>query len=316
VFMQEVGRFLMLEPYVGTCVIAPALLRHAGASLRAELLPAICEGRAIVALADAEPGSRFSLTPLTTQAVKNGTGFVLTGDKSHALDGAEADFFLIPARTHGQPEDADGISLFLVPATAPGLTISAARAIDHRHNASLRLAAVAVPGSAIVGLPGQASSLIEYARDLGIAARLAESVGAMEAVQERTLAHLRARRQFGQPIAGFQALQHRAVDMAIGCEEARSMTYLATLSLSRPAAERRRVVSAAKARVSQTSLFVGRQGVQLHGGIGFSDELDISHYLKRLIMIDMCFGNAAEHRNRLAAAERQHRVAADALTTE
>ena len=315
VFMQEVGRFLMLEPYVGTCVIAPAVLRHAQASLRDELMPAICEGRAIVSLADAEPGSRFSLTPLTTRAEKNGTGFLLTGDKSHALDGAEADFFLIPARTNGRREDSDGISLFVIPANSPGLTVSPSRAIDHRHNASLRLEGVAVPGSALIGSVGQAGGLIESALDLGIAARLAESVGAMEAVQQRTLAHLRARRQFGQPIAAFQTLQHRATDMAIGCEEARSMTYLATLSLKRPVAERRRIVSAAKARVGQTSLFVGRQGVQLHGGIGFSDELDISHYLKRLIMIDMCFGNAAEHRNRLAAAERLHRPA-DAPTIE
>jgi alkylation response protein AidB-like acyl-CoA dehydrogenase len=141
-------------------------------------------------------------------------------------------------------------------------------------------------------------------------ARLAEAVGAMDAVREMTMEYLKTRKQFGQTLGSFQALQHRAVDMAIACEEARSMMYLATIALSGSAAERRRVISAAKARVGQTSLYVGRQSVQLHGGVGFTEELAVAHYLKRLIMIDMAFGNADHHRAELAASLRVSAAAA------
>jgi alkylation response protein AidB-like acyl-CoA dehydrogenase len=159
---------------------------------------------------------------------------------------------------------------------------------------------VAVDSAARIGDIDAGLPLLERFVDLAITARLAEALGAMEAAHEQTLQYLRTRSQFGKTLGAFQALQHRAVDMAIACEEARSMTYLATLSLDAAPAERRRIVAAAKARVGQTSLFVGRQAVQLHGGMGCSDELAISHYLKRLIMIDLAFGNAASHRARLA----------------
>jgi alkylation response protein AidB-like acyl-CoA dehydrogenase len=300
VLMEAFGRFLMLEPYVSTCVIAPALLRHATFARRADLMQRIAEGAVVISLADAEPASRFDLGWVATRASAGPGGFELTGEKSHCLDGAAADWFLIPARTQGADGDADGISLFLVAADAPGLVIAPMRAMDNRQNARLRLEGVRVDADALIGEAGKALPLLQDAVDRGIAARLAEALGAMEAVNEMTLQYLKTRQQFGQPIGAFQVLQHRAVDMAIACEEARSMTYLATLSLDQPAAERTRIVSAAKARVSQTSLYVGRQAVQLHGGVGFSDELVVGHYLKRLIMIDMAFGNADHHRGRFA----------------
>jgi alkylation response protein AidB-like acyl-CoA dehydrogenase len=302
VLMEAFGRFLMLEPYVSTCVVAPVLLQHAQPSVRGRLMAGIADGSTIITLADAEPDARFDLQRVATRAEPHADGFVLTGEKSHALDGGVADGFLVPARIGGGPDEPGGISLFFVPAQAEGLNVRPGRAMDHRINARLTLDRVRVGADGLIGEMGAALPLIRRAVDHAITARLAEALGAMDAVHEMTLQYLKTRRQFGQPLGAFQALQHRAVDMAIACEEARSMTYLATLSLDRPEAERGRIVSAAKARVGQTSLFVGRQAVQLHGGIGCSDELAVSHYLKRLTMIDMAFGNADHHRARFSAS--------------
>jgi len=301
VVMEGMGRALMLEPYVGCGVIAPALLPHLASGGRETLMTEIMAGEAVLSLADAEPGSRYDLATVETRAERRGGGFVLTGEKRHALDGAEADWFVVPARTAGGPRDIHGVSLFLVPRTAPGLTVQGMRAMDHRRNAALTMDGVVVGADALIGPADEGYPLLRHAVDLAIVARLAEALGAMEAAYEQTLAYLKTRRQFGQVIGGFQALQHRAVDMAIACEEARSMTYLATLSLDAEPAERSRAIAAAKVRVGQTSLYVARQAVQLHGGIGFSDELAIGHYLKRLTMIDMAFGNAAHHRALYAA---------------
>jgi alkylation response protein AidB-like acyl-CoA dehydrogenase len=301
VVMEGLGRSLMLEPYVGCGVIAPALLPHLARSDRGALMAEVMAGEAVLSLADAEPRSRYDLAYVETRAERRGDSFVLTGEKSHALDGAEADWFVVPARTAGAPGDIHGVSLFLVPKTASGLTVRGLRAMDHRRNAALGLDGVALGADALIGPAGEGYPLLRHAVDLAVVARLAEALGAMEAAYEQTLAYLKTRRQFGQVIGSFQALQHRAVDMAIACEEARSMTYLATLSLDAEPAERSRAIAAAKARVGQTSLYVARQAVQLHGGIGFSDELAIGHYLKRLTMIDMAFGNAAHHRGLYAA---------------
>lgn len=302
---EAVGRYLMLEPFISSCVIAPALLANRTSPLCKELLAAIATGETLVSLADAEPDGRFDLNYVATRAEPiAGGGYKLTGLKSHAMDGAGVDWFIVPARTSGNPEDKSGISLFLVPAGAPGLVVEQSRAMDNRLNASLRLDGVTVEPGAVIGEIGGEYDRLSHAVDTGIVAQLAEAVGAMDAAYEMTLSYLRTRKQFGQAIGSFQSLQHRAVDMAIACEEARSIMYLATLSLARPEHERRRMVSAAKARVGQTSLYVGRQAVQLHGGIGFTEELAIGHYLKRLIMSDMRFGNADHHRSRVAELSR------------
>ena len=301
VVMEGVGRALMLEPYVGSAIIAPALLPHMAGDKRTELLAEIMAGGALLTLADAEPQGRFDLAAVATRADRRDGGYLLTGEKSHALDGAEADWFVVPARTSGAPGEMAGVSLFLVPRSAAGLTVRGVRAMDHRHNAALSLEGVQVDEAALIGPAGEGFALLRQAVDLAIVARLAEALGAMEAAYEQTLAYLKTRKQFGQTLGSFQALHHRAVDMAIACEEARSMTYLATLSLDADPAERFRAIAAAKVRVGQASLYVARQAVQLHGGIGFSDELAIGHYLKRLTMIDMAFGNAAHHRALYAA---------------
>jgi alkylation response protein AidB-like acyl-CoA dehydrogenase len=299
VVMEGIGAHLMLEPYLGSCVIAPAILPHAEAALAQKVLAAVLEGSAVVALADAETEGRFDRF-VATRADRRDGGFVLTGRKIHVMDGAEADWFIIAARTEGDPQAEAGVTLFLAARDTPGLHLSPSRAIDHRHNAGLEMDGAWLPQSAIVGEIGAGWPLLEQVRDLAICALMAEAVGAMTAAYDRTLAYLKTRHQFGVPIGSFQVLQHRAVDMAMACEEARSICALATLSLDAEPTERRRIISSAKARIGQTSLFVGRQAIQLHGGVGFSDELDISHYLKRLIMIDMAFGNADHHRGVVA----------------
>lgn len=310
VVAEAIGRYLMLEPFVSTGVIAPVLLKAATEDLRTELMAGVAEGKMVLSLADAEPNGRFDLNRIATRAEVVEGGFRLTGHKSHALDGGAADWFIIPARTAGADDSQDGVSLFLVPAQTEGLTVMRSRAMDNRHNASLELDGVVVPAANLIGGLGEGFPLLRDAVDRGVVARLAEAVGAMDAVREMTMEYLKTRKQFGQTLGAFQALQHRAVDMAIACEEARSMMYLATIALSGDPAERCKVIAAAKARVGQTSLYVGRQAVQLHGGVGFTEELAVAHYLKRLIMIDMAFGNADHHRAELAASLRHGVVAA------
>jgi alkylation response protein AidB-like acyl-CoA dehydrogenase len=301
--MEGFGRHLIFEPFVSSCVLAPALIAHGGGETATMLLAAIGSGAAQVAPAIAEADSGFDLHRVATVARAHGAGFRLTGLKSHAVNGADADWFIVPARTRGLADDRDGISLFLVARIAPGLSVESYRSIDHHRHARVRLEDVFVETPALLGPLHGGFPLLEKAVDHAIAAHLAEAVGCMDALSEMTLAYLKSRRQFGVAIGSFQALQHRMVDIAIACEEARSMLYHATLHLQADDLARRRAVSAAKARIGQTGLFVGRQAVQLHGGIGATDELIVSHYLKRLMMIDLAYGNLDYHRALFAGTE-------------
>jgi alkylation response protein AidB-like acyl-CoA dehydrogenase len=294
--MEVFGRHLMLEPYVTSCVFAPALLAQGSGDTVSRVLDAIASGDVQVSPALAEPDSGFSLSHVATSADRTAGGFRISGTKSYAENGADADWFIVPARTAGAVDEGSGISLFLVPHEAPGLRRSGFRGIDYHRHARLEFDAVAVGSDALLGPLDGGLPLLEAAVDRAIAAHLAEAVGSMETLRDMTLAYLKSRRQFGVTIGSFQVLQHRMVDIAVACEEARSMTYHATLRLATDAAGRRRAVSAAKVRVGQTSLFVGRESVQLHGGVGTSDELIVSHHLKRLMMIDLAYGNADHHR--------------------
>ena len=294
--MEVFGRHLMLEPYVTSCVFAPALLAQGTGGTVSRVLDGIATGDVQVSPALAEPGSGFDLSHVATSAARAAGGFQLSGTKSYAENGADADWFIVPARTAGAVDEGSGISLFLVPHDAPGLRRSGFRGIDYHRHARLEFDAVAVGSDALLGPLDGGLPLLEAAVDRAIAAHLAEAVGSMETLRDMTLAYLKSRRQFGVTIGSFQVLQHRMVDIAVACEEARSMTYHATLRLAADAAGRRRAVSAAKVRVGQTSLFVGRESVQLHGGVGTSDELIVSHHLKRLMMIDLAYGNADHHR--------------------
>ncbi|MCZ4312563.1 acyl-CoA dehydrogenase [Comamonadaceae bacterium G21597-S1] len=298
--MDAFGRGLVREPYVSSCVLAARLLADADHDRTPALLEGIAAGTVRLAVALAEPEGRFSLQHVGTTAQRTGGTYTLQGRKSWVPDARSAQWLLVPARTSGAVADRAGISLFLVPADAPGLHMEHYRGADHSHASRLFLSDLSLPASALLGAPGQALALLERAVDHAIAARLAEACGAMDAVQAMTLDYIKTRKQFGVAIGNFQALQHRMVDMAIACEEARSMLNHATDSLALSTAARRRAVSAAKARVGQCALFVGHEAIQLHGGIGTSDELVVSHYLKRLVMIDLAFGNSDYHLSRVA----------------
>jgi alkylation response protein AidB-like acyl-CoA dehydrogenase len=294
--MEGLGRALCRVPYAGSCVVAPTLLQ-AG-----RVLDGVAAGTMQVAVAADEADARFDLAHVATRAARDGAGWTLTGAKSFVADGASADWFIVPARTSGAVGDAAGISLFLVPASATGLAVQRHRGPDHHHHARLVLAGVAVAGDALIGAMDGGFAALEAAVDRAICAHLAEAVGCMETLRDTTLAYLKTREQFGATLGSFQALQHRMVDMAIACEEARSLLYLATMRLDGPVEARRPAVSAAKARIGQCAMFVAEQAVQLHGGVGTSDELAVSHHLRRLRVIDVLYGDAEHHRRRFAAA--------------
>jgi alkylation response protein AidB-like acyl-CoA dehydrogenase len=300
VMMEGFGRHLMLEPFVTTCVFAPQLIAAGPESTARLLLEAIAAGQATVSPALVEPDAGFDLHRIATAARRSDGGFRLSGRKSHAKNGADADWFIVPARSGGSVEDREGISLFLVPRNTPGLRIERFRSIDHHRHARLWLDNVELGSDALLGPLDGGLPLLETAVDRAITALLAEAMGSMDALRDTTLEYLKARKQFGAAIGTFQALQHRMVDIATACEEARSMTYHATLHLAADRSTRRRAVSAAKARVGQTALYVGRQAVQLHGGAGTTEELIVSHHLRRLMMIDLAFGNSHHHRELFA----------------
>lgn len=291
VVMEAFGRGLVLEPYLSTVVVAGGLVRDAGSAAQREaILPAVAGGGRMLALAHYEAGARYEVSRVGTAAVADGNGWKLSGAKAVVLGGGAADTLLVSANT------GKGLSLFLVDAGAAGVAVRSYMTQDGGRAAEVRLDGVAVGPEALVGPEGGALPIIERAIDYGIAALCAEAVGIMAALDEATLDYLKTRRQFGQPIGRFQALQHRMAEMVIATEQARSMAMLAAVKAdAADPAERRRALSAAKAYVGRQARFVGQQAVQLHGGMGVVDELNVSHYFKRLTMIDLTFGDADHH---------------------
>jgi alkylation response protein AidB-like acyl-CoA dehydrogenase len=294
--MEMLGRGLALEPYVSTVVLCGGLIRDAGSAAQQEaLLPAIAGGELMLALAHHEPGGRYELDRVATTAIPAGSGWQLNGAKAVVLGAPSADKLLVSAN------DGTGISLFVVDAKAAGVALRAYPTQDGARAADIRLTDVAVGTDALIGTAGNALPVIERALDYANAALCAEAVGIMSALNEITLEYLKTRKQFGVPIGNFQALQHRMADMVIATEQARSMATLAAVRVdSADAAERSRSVAAAKAYVSQSARLVGQQAVQLHGGMGVVDELNVSHYFKRMTMIGMTFGDADYHLGRFS----------------
>jgi len=289
--MEAFGRGLVLEPYLATVVVAGHLVRDAGSTAQKEaLLPAIAGGELMLALAHYERGARYEVSRVDTAAKADGAGWKLSGAKGVVLGGGAADTLLVSANT------GKGLSLFLVDSKAAGVTVRSYMTQDGARAAEVRLDNVSVNADALIGTQDGALPIVERALDYGIAALCAESVGIMTALNEATLEYLKTRKQFGQPIGRFQALQHRMVDMVIATEQARSMAMMAAVKADSPdAAERRRAISAARAYVGQQARFVGQQAVQLHGGMGVVDELNVSHCFKRLTMINATFGDVDHH---------------------
>ncbi|MES0873954.1 acyl-CoA dehydrogenase family protein [Sinimarinibacterium thermocellulolyticum] len=294
--MQALGRALVVEPYLATVVLGAGVIADAGnEAQKAALLPGVGSGELLLAVALDEPRQRYAPTRIAMRARRDGDGWLLSGDKTAVLHGDIADQIIVAARTEGEVGDARGLSLFLVDAGAPGLRRRAYPTHDGQRAADLHFDQVRVDAKALIGAEHAALPVIEKAVDAANVALCAEAVGNMGALIEQTVHYLKTRKQFGVPIGSFQALQHRAVDMYLHAEQARSMVYLAAAKLDADVAERRRAVSAAKVLVSQSARFVGQQAVQLHGGIGVTDELPVSHYFKRLTMITMLFGDADHH---------------------
>ncbi|HEY2036938.1 MAG TPA: acyl-CoA dehydrogenase [Steroidobacteraceae bacterium] len=304
--MELIGQGLLLEPYVSTVVLCGGLLRDAAAStIKDALLPQIVAGKLQIALAAYEAAGRYDLAHVAATAVRDGKGWRLAGRKSVVLDAPSADYFLVSARSGGSRNEPEGISLFLVRRNAPGLTLRAFPTQSGCLAADLQLQDVAVEDDAMIGSPGQALPVIERAVDQGIAALCAEAMGIVNALNDATLKYLKTRKQFGTAIGSFQALQHRMVDMYIAAEQTRSMAIIAAIeATSDEPATRRRAISGAKAYIGQAARFVGQQAVQLHGAMGVVDELNVSHYFKRLTMIDMTFGDADHHLARFSDALR------------
>jgi pimeloyl-CoA dehydrogenase small subunit len=301
IVMEAFGRALVLEPYLATVVLGAGLVAEAGsAEQRREILPAVAAGKRLLAFAQVERGSRYDLADVTTTARQASGGWVVDGQKGVVLHGDAADLLLVTARTAGERHDRDGVGLFLVPAGATGVTRRGYPTQD-----GLRAAEIAFAGAASVpvGPPGGALPAIERVVDRAIAALCAEAVGVMQAMHGITVDYLKQRRQFGRAIGEFQVLQHRAVDMYVALEQARSMALYATVMAD--AAEpsgRRRAISAAKVQIGQSGRHIGQEAIQLHGGIAMTMEYVIGHYFRRMTMIETLFGDTATHLANVASS--------------
>jgi alkylation response protein AidB-like acyl-CoA dehydrogenase len=295
--MEQFGAGLLLEPYLSTVVTCGGLIRDAGSdALKKKLLPQIAEGKLKLSLAAHEAAGRYDLSYVAATAQERGGSWHLSGRKTVVLDGPSADCFLVAARSAGKVADGDGISLFLVPRDAKGLTAAGYSTQSGSRAADLLLEDVTVGAEALIGTAGRALPVIERAVDRAIAALCGEAVGIINALNQATLNYLKTRKQFGVAIGTFQALKHKMADMLIAAEQTRSMAIIAAVHAdSEDAAERHRAIAAAKAYIGQSGRLVGQHAVQLHGGMGVVDELNVSHYFKRLTMIDLTFGDADHH---------------------
>jgi alkylation response protein AidB-like acyl-CoA dehydrogenase len=299
VVMQELGRGLVVEPYFAT-VMGAEFLKLAGG--QEALLEQVAAGELKLACALGERQSRHDLADIATTAVQDGGAWIINGGKSVVVHGAQAGRLIVSARASGAQRDHDGVSLFVVPADAPGVTITGYRTLDGQRAADIAFANVRA--DALLGEAGKGWEILEAAADYGAGLLCAEALGVMEAIFAATLEYLKTRTQFGAPIGKFQALQHRMADMYIHLEQARSMALLAAVKMADGPDERRRTVAAAKFRVGQAMKFIGQQSVQLHGGMGMTEELAIGHYFKRLTAVQFEFGSTDYHVARYAELTR------------
>ncbi len=303
IIMEEFGKGLVVEPYLQTVVLCGGLINLAGSGAqKAALLPKIASGDLILAMAYAEPQGRFNLGDLVTKAEKSGAGFILNGNKAVVAGAPWADKLLVTARTSGAQRDKDGVTVFIADKNAPGISSRDYPTIDGQRASEISFENVKLGSDAVLGQAGKGLALLEETFDRTIAAQCAEAVGCMRVLTDTTVEYCKTRKQFGQPIGKFQVLQHRMVDMFMECEQSLSMTYMVNLKLDESEAGRMKAASAAKVQIGKAGRFVGQQAIQLHGGMGMTDELNVGHYFKRLTMIDAQFGNVDYHLKRFSAA--------------
>ncbi len=304
VLMESLGRGIVVEPYLATVLLGGGLVAEAGSTgQRQEILEPLIAGGLQLAFAHSEPRSRFNLSAVETKAEKSGGGYVISGAKAVVFNGAAADKLVVSARTGGGPRDRDGISLFLVDGDADGISRRGYGTVDGGRAAEITLSGVSVPADAMLGAEGAAAGAIEAVTDKAIVAVCAEAAGIMEACLRQTNEYIKTRKQFGVPIGKFQVLQHRMADMFQAHQLSRAMTYrAATVVDGDDAAERTRAASAAKVRCGDAGRLIGQEAIQMHGGMGMTDEMAIGHYFKRLTMIDTLFGDRHHHVRKFARA--------------
>jgi alkylation response protein AidB-like acyl-CoA dehydrogenase len=298
IVMEAFGRALVIEPYVETVVIGGGFLKHSGHAGAGELIGKIVAGESVLAFAYAEPQARYNWADLKTAARKVGSGYVLNGHKAVVAGAPWADRFIVTARTAGGQREPVGVSVFLVDRAAPGITTRDYPTVDGRRASEIYFDNVSLPGEALIGEADHGLPLVERVIDEATAASLAEGMGVLVKLHENTLEYTKQRKQFGQPIGAFQVLQHRMVDMFIAVELATSITYMATLKLGDADRDRATAVSAAKGHVGKALRFVGQNAIQLHGGMGMTDEMAIGHYFKRATVLESLFGSTDHHLRR------------------
>lgn len=301
ILMEAFGRGLVSEPYVATIVLGAALIDRCGNTAQKQAsLPKIADGSLKLAFAHSERAARFDLAKVATVATKTAQGWRLAGSKIAVLDGHAADEIIVSAHVHDHQGPSGRIGLFLVPATAPGLTISDYPRLGGGRACNIELSDVRLPEDTLLGDGTDALPAIEWAVDRAMAALGAEAVGIMQTLLDSTLDYTKIRRQFGRPLSANQVIRHRLADMAIQVDEARSMALRAALKADHAPVERARAASAAKAKIGKCARFVGEQSIQLHGGMGVTEELEVGAYFKRLVAFDTLFGGSAHHYGRHA----------------
>ncbi|ASK33597.1 pimeloyl-CoA dehydrogenase small subunit [Alcanivorax sp. N3-2A] len=300
VVAEGFGRGLVVEPYLATVVLCGTLIDGLGNDQQKEqLIPAIIGGETRLALALHEAAGRYNHTHVATSAKKEGDGYVINGEKAVVLHGDSADQLVVIARTGGDTAARDGLSAFLVDASADGVTRKGYGTIDGLRAAEITFSNVKVPADALLGEEGSAIDALENSLDLGLIALCAEATGAMEVACDQTLEYIKERQQFGVPIGKFQALQHRMVEMRMELEKARSITMLAACSLDVKPELRKKRISAAKAQIGKSGRKIAEEAIQLFGGMGMMEETAVSHYAKRIVMIDHWLGDREYHLTRL-----------------
>ena len=296
IVMEEFGKALVIEPYLGTVVIGGGFLKHSGYAGAASVIEGVIGGTTTIAFAYGEPQARYTWRDLKTTAKKDGAGWVLNGHKAVVIGAPFATHLIVTARTGGAQRDAGGVGVFLVDKSLPGIVTRDYPTVDGNRASEVYFENVSIPAEALIAEDGLA--LVDKVLDEATAAVGAEAVGVLRKLHEGTLDYAKQRKQFGTAIANFQVLQHRMVDMFIEVEQSVSMTYMATIKLEEDAAERAKAVSAMKVRIGRACKFVGQNAIQIHGGMGMTDELAIGHYFKRATMIEGLFGSVDHHLKR------------------
>jgi len=299
IIMEEFGKGLVVEPFLETIVLCAGLIDSCGnKDQKSEILKKVISGEMHLALGFVEPQSRFNLADVTTEAKKKGDGFVLNGFKSVVMNGPSANNIIISARISGKQSEEEGISLFVVDPKLEGLSLRNYPTVDGRRASEITLENVDVTSSCLLAEEGKGFKELEKAIDSATLAICAEAIGAMEVLYKTTVEYTKIRKQFGQAIGKFQVLQHRMVDMFMEYEQSKSLLYMATIKQAEKAEDSKKAISGLKYQVGKAAKFIGQQAVQLHGGMGVTDELNVGHFFKRLTTIITIFGNTDYHLKR------------------